>query len=68
MNTNEFDQSTQINSIIRIKSGNLGHQVNSDMHLQTVEIQMRRLIKIFTVCLVSLFCIPIIKIYNKQCR
>ena len=45
---------------IRIKSGNLGHQVNLDIHLQTVEIQMRRLlmsrlIRIFTVCLVNLF-------------
>ena len=27
----------------RVKSGYLGHQVNSDIHLQTVEIQMRRL-------------------------
>ena len=44
----------------RVKSGNLGHQVNSDIRLQTVEIQMRRLllshlIRIFTVCLVNLF-------------
>ena len=57
----------------RVKSGNFGHQVNSDMHLQTVKIQMRRLlmsrlIRIFTFCLVSLFFIPIIKIYNKQGR
>ena len=42
----------------RVKSGNFGHQVNSDIHLQTVEIQMRRLlmsrlIRIFTVCLVN---------------
>ena len=49
----------------RVKSGNFGHQVNSDMHLQTVEIQMRRLlmsrlIRIFTVCLVNLFFISII--------
>ena len=29
---------------IYIKSGNLGHQVNSDIHLQIVEIQMRRLL------------------------
>ena len=28
----------------RLKSGNFGHQVNSDIHLQTVEIQIRRLI------------------------
>ena len=44
----------------RIKSGNFGHQVNSDIRLQTVKIQMRRLlmsclIRIFTVCLVNLF-------------
>ena len=44
----------------RVKSGNFEHQVNSDIYLQTVEIQMRRLlmrrlIRIFTVCLVSLF-------------
>ena len=51
----------------RVKSGNFGHQVNSDIHLQTVEIQMRRLlmsrlIRIFTVCLVNLFFISIVKI------
>ena len=45
---------------MRVKSGNFGHQVNSDIHLQTVEIQMRRLlmsrpIRIFTICLVTLF-------------
>ena len=28
----------------RVKSGNFGHQVNLDIHLQTVEIQMRRLL------------------------
>ena len=28
--------------LIRVKSGNFGHQVNSDIHLQTVEIQMRQ--------------------------
>ena len=40
----------------RVKSGNFGHQVNSDIYLQIVEIQMRRLlIRIFTVCLVNLF-------------
>ena len=38
-----------------VKSGNFGHQVNSDINFQTVEIQFRRLIRIFTVCLVSLF-------------
>ena len=47
-------------TLIWVKSGNFGHQVNSDIHLQTVEIQMRRLlmsrlIRIFTVCLVNLF-------------
>ena len=39
----------------RVKTGNFGHQVNSDIHLQTVKILMRRLlmsrlIRIFTVC------------------
>ena len=38
-----------------VKSGHFGRQVNSDMHLQTVEIKMSwllmsRLIRIFTVC------------------
>ena len=52
---------------VRVKSGNFGHQVNSDIHLQTLEIQMRRLLmsrltRIFTICLVNLFFIPIIKI------
>ena len=28
--------------LCRVKSGNFGHQVNSDIHLQTVEIQMRQ--------------------------
>ena len=51
----------------RVKSGNFGHQVNSDIHWQTVEIQMRRLpmsrlIRVFSVCLVNLFLILIIKI------
>ena len=50
----------------RVK-GKFGHQVNSDIRLQTVEIQMRRLlmsrlIRIFTVCLVNLFFIPIIEL------
>ena len=54
-----------------VKSDNLGHQVNSDIHLQTVDIQMRRLlmsrlIRNFTVCLVNLFFIPIIELWNKQ--
>ena len=44
----------------RVKSGKVGHLVNSDTPLQTVEILMRRilmsrLIRIFTVCLVNLF-------------
>ena len=46
----------------RIKSGNFGQRVIRDIHLQTVEIQMRRLLRIFTVCLVNLIFIPIIKI------
>ena len=59
--------------LTRVKSGKFGHRVNSDTHLQTVEIQMRRLlmsrlIRIFTVCLVKLFCIPIIEVWNKQDR
>ena len=39
-------RSTQINISLtnRVKSGNFGHQVNSDIHLQTVEIQMRQLL------------------------
>ena len=39
--------------IVKVKSVNFGHQVNSDIHLQTVKIQRRllsRLIRIFTVC------------------
>ena len=56
-----------------VKSGNFGHQVISDIHFQTVEIQMRRLLKsglvrIFSVCLVNLFLIPIIEVWNKQGR
>ena len=27
--------------VSRVKSGKFGHQVNSDTHLQTVEIQMK---------------------------
>ena len=30
--------------VLNVKSGDFGHQVNSDIHLQTVEIQMRRLL------------------------
>ena len=55
----------------RVKSGNFGHQVNLEIHLQTVEIQMRwllmsRLIRIFTVCLVYYFFLLIINTWNKQ--
>ena len=44
--------------IIRVNLGNFGHQVYSDIHLQTLEIQMRRLlmsrlIRIFIACLDS---------------
>ena len=51
----------------RVKSGNFGHQVNSDIHLQTGKTLMRRLlmsrlIRIFTVCKNILFFITIIKI------
>ena len=54
-------------AITRIKSGKFGHQVNSDTRLQTVEIQMRRLlmsclIRIFTVYLVNFFFVPIIEL------
>ena len=37
----------------RVKTDNFGHQVNSDIHLQTLDIHMRRLrlIRIFIVCL-----------------
>ena len=55
----------------RVKAGKFGHQVNSDTHLQAVEITMRRLlmsrlIRFFTVCLVNLFFIPINELWNKQ--
>ena len=51
----------------RVKSGNFGHQVNSDTHLQIVKILMRRLlmtrlIRIFIVCSFNLSFITIIKI------
>ena len=44
--------------------------MNSDTHLQIVEIQMSWLliIRIFTVCLVNLFFIPIFEILNKHGR
>ena len=49
-----------------VKSGNFGQLVKSDIHLQTVKNQMRRLlmshlIRIFTVCLVNLLFIPMIQ-------
>ena len=46
----------------RVKAGKFGHQVNSDTNFKTVEIQMSRLIRIFSVCLVNLFFIPIIEL------
>ena len=54
--------------VSRVKSGKFGHQVNSDTHLQTVEIQMSRLIRISTVFVVNLFFIPIIEVLNQQDR
>ena len=64
---NKFDGQMDSNIDYRVKSGKFGHQVNSDIHLLTVEIQMKRLlmsrlIRIFTVSLVNLLFIPIIKI------
>ena len=43
-----------------VKSGNFGHHINSDIHLQTVENQIKRLLvsrltRMFTVCLVKIF-------------
>ena len=60
-----------MHTLNRVKSGNFEHQVNSDIHLQTVEIQMRRLlmsrlIRISIVCLVSLIFIPIINIWKYE--
>ena len=51
----------------RMELGKVGHQVNLDTRLQTVEIQMRRLlmsclIRIFTVCLVNLYFRSIIEL------
>ena len=53
-----FNIANETFQMSRVKSGNFGHQINLDMHLQIVEIQMRRLlmsclIRIFTVCLVN---------------
>ena len=48
--------------LIRVNSGNFGHQVNSDICLQTVGIKMGRLlIRICTVSSVSLFLFQKIK-------
>ena len=46
---------------VRVKLGKFGHQENSDTHLQTVEIQMSRPTRIFTVCLAYLIFIQIIQ-------
>ena len=58
----QISRKYKIHTNARVKSGNFGHQVNSDKHLQTVEILMSRLIRILTVCFVNLFFIPKIKI------
>ena len=57
----------------RVKSGYFGQQINSDIRLQTVKIQMKRLVKsrlirIFAFCLVNLIVIPMIQKYKKQGR
>ena len=57
--TISWSSSFYCSRMYRVMSGNFGHQANSDIYLQTVEIQMRRLLLsrlvwIFTVCLVSL--------------
>ena len=57
--TSENLEVKELIKVSRVKSGNFGHRVNSDIHLQTVEIQIRRLLMscliwIFTVCLVNL--------------
>ena len=59
--TNKTNQT--LKATTRVKSGKLGHMVNSNTRLQIVEMQMRlsRLIRIFTVCLVNLVFIPIIE-------
>ena len=43
----------------RVKSGNFGQRLSSEIHLQTVEIQMRHLIRISTFFLVNIVFIPI---------
>ena len=62
----KFRPVVHITQNIWVKLGNFGHQINSDIHLQTVEIQMSRLIRIFTVCLLIYFFIQIIKTRNEQ--
>ena len=52
--TISWSSSFYCSRMYRVITGNFGHQANSDIHLQTVEIQMRRLVWIFTFCLVSL--------------
>ena len=47
-------QSTHL-GVTRVKSCNFGYQVNSHIHLQTMEILMSRLIRSFTVRLVNTF-------------
>ena len=47
--TNYFMKMIEKSVLYRVKSGNLEHQVNSDIRLNTVEI------RIFIVCLVNLF-------------
>ena len=56
-----------VSEFIRVESGHFENQLNSDIHLQTVESQMRRLlisrlIRNCTVCIINLFFIPIFKI------
>ena len=57
-----MNHSDILDSIERVKSDtcNFGHQVNSDTHLQTVEIQKPSHQEFH--CLLSLFFIPIIQI------
>ena len=53
-----------------VKSGNFGHRIHSDIHLQTVEIQMKWVIEAVSsgfslFAYLILFYIPIIKMWNK---
>ena len=46
----------------RVKSGYFGHQVNSDIYLQTVEIQIRRLLLgRLIICLVNYFLFQLLR-------